>query len=129
MKEGSEVVKSWICLFTCLSIHATHLEWVKDSTSERFLSCFRRFVARRGKPQSEVISDNASQFKVIKTAIGLLWEKLMLDDDVKQYMIEGGIEWQFTTALTPWQVGFYERLVGLVKRSLRKSNESEMFYS
>ena len=109
VKEGSEVVKSWICLFTCLSIHATHLEWVKDSTSERFLSCFRRFVARRGKPQSEVISDNASQFKVIKTAIGLQWGKL--------------------TALTPWQVGFYERLVGLVKRSLRKSNESEMFYS
>ena len=120
VKEGKEVIKSWICLFTCLSVCAIHLEWVKDLTPEQFLSCLRRFVARRGKPQS-VISDNAPQFKVVKSAIDLQWRKVMLDDEVKQYMIEGGIKWQFTTALAPWQGGFYERLVGLVKRSLRKA--------
>jgi len=27
----------------------------------------------------------------------------MLNDNVKQYMIEGGVKWQFTTALAPWQ--------------------------
>ena len=120
VKVGSDVVKSLICLFTCIPVRAIHLEWVKDLTLQQFLSCFRRFVARRGKPQS-VISDNAPQFKVVKTAIDLQWKKVMLDDNVRQYMIEGGVKWQFTTALAPWQGGFYERLVGLVKRSLRKA--------
>jgi len=90
VKVGSDVVKSLICLFTCIPVRAIHLEWVKDLTLQQFLSCFRRFVARRGKPQS-VISDNAPQFKVVKTAIDLQWKKVMLDDNVKQYMIEGGI--------------------------------------
>jgi len=72
---------------------------------------FILFKKIRGKPQS-VISDNAPQFKVVKTDIDLQWRKVMLDDKVKQYMIEGGIRWQFTTALAP---GFYE------KRSLRKA--------
>ena len=31
-----------------------------------------------------------------------------------------GIKWSFTTALAPWQGGYCERLVGLVKRCLRK---------
>ena len=92
VKVGSDVVKSWICLFTCLSVRAIHLEWVKDLTPAQFLSCFRRFAARRGKPPS-VISDNAPQFKVIKTAIDLQWKKVMLDDNMRQYMIEGGVKW------------------------------------
>ena len=30
------------------------------------------------------------------------------------------ITWKYTTALAPWQGGFYECLVGLVKQGLRK---------
>ena len=33
-----------------------------------------------------------------------------------------GITWKYTTALAPWQGGFYECLVGLVKQGLRKGN-------
>ena len=45
----------------------------------------------------------------------------MLDEEVRHYITEGGIKWQFTTALAPWQGGFYDGLVALVKLSLRKS--------
>ena len=71
----------------------------------------------RGKPQL-IIYDNSPQFKVVKTAVGRQWKQLMLDGEVRHYITEGGIKWQFTTALAPWQGGFYERLVALVKRSL-----------
>ena len=64
------MIKSLVCLFTCLSVRAIHLEWVKDLTPQRCLASLRRFVARWGKLQS-VISDNAPQFKVVKTAIDL----------------------------------------------------------
>ena len=32
-----------------------------------------------------------------------------------------GITWKYTTALAPWQDGFYKHLVGLVKQGLRKA--------
>ena len=71
----------------------------------------------RGKPPL-IISDNAPQFKVVKTAVNRQWKQLMLDEEVRHYITEGGIKWQFTTALAPWQGGFYEQLVALVERSL-----------
>ena len=120
VKEGTKVIKSWICLFTCLAVHAIHLEWVKNLTPEQFLSCLRKYIARRGKPQL-IISDNVPQFKVVKTAVDRQRKQLMLDEEVRQYITEGGIKWQFTTALAPWQGGFYERLVEVVKCSLQKS--------
>jgi len=39
-----------------------------------------------------------------------------------------GIQWKFTTALAPWQGGFYERLVGIVKKALRKGMGRKVLY-
>ena len=64
---------------------------MKDLTPEQFLSCLRRYAARRGNPQL-IISDNAPQFKVVKTAVGRQWKQLMLDEEVRHYITEGGIK-------------------------------------
>ena len=77
-------------------------------------------MARRGRPEL-IISDNAAQFKLVKTVIDKQWKQLFFDEEVVTYFSDKGIRWQFTTALAPWQGGFYERLVGLVKRCLRKA--------
>ena len=113
------MTKMWICLFTCLAIRAVHLEWVRSLSAEHFLLCLRRFIARRGRPEL-IISDNAAQFKLVKTVIDEQWRELPLDENLVSYLSNSGIKWKFTTALAPWQGGFYERLVGLVKRCLRK---------
>ena len=36
VKEGDSIIKMWICLFTCLAIHAVHLELVKELSAEVF---------------------------------------------------------------------------------------------
>lgn len=77
-------------------------------------------MARRGRPEL-IISDNAAQFKLVKTVIDKQWKELSVDERVLAYFSDKGIKWQFTTTLAPWQGGFYERLVGLVKRCLRKA--------
>ena len=68
--EVTETVskKVWVCLFTCLTVRAIHLELVEDMSTEEFILCLRRFMARRGIPR-QIISDNAQQFKVAKTTL------------------------------------------------------------
>ena len=120
MRQGAELKKAWVCLFTCLTVRAIHLEWVLDLTAIQFLSCLRRFVSRRGRPDM-IISDNTPQFRLTKTTLEEQWRQVFKDKDVLNCVSLEGIKWTFTTALAPWQGGFYERLIGIVKRSLRKA--------
>ena len=58
----------WVCIFTCITIKAIHLELIEGMTSEQFLLALRRSVACRGKP-NEIISDNATHFKVTRNTV------------------------------------------------------------
>ncbi len=50
-----------------------------------------------------------------------IWKNIHKNDEVLSYVSNAGIHWRFNVELAPWMGGFYERLVGLVKRSLRKT--------
>lgn len=89
-------------------------------SSEEFLLCFRRFIAQRGTP-CEIISDNAMQFRASSTVLDRIWNKIQQSDEIMRYVSNAGIKWRFNVELAPWMGGFYERLIGLVKRSLRKT--------
>lgn len=43
------------------------------------------------------------------------------DTYVQSYVSGAGIHWRFIVELAPWIGGYYERLVGIVKLTLRKS--------
>ena len=47
--------------------------------------------------------------------------KLQISDGIDDFLSKQGIQWQFIVELAPWMGGFYERLVGLTKRALRKT--------
>ena len=117
--DENGLVKNWICLFTCLNIRAVHLELVHNMTSEIFLLCMRRFVARRGTPKL-IISDNGSQLKLGSLVATKLWKHVTNDSDVQSYIASAGITWKYTVEYSPWKGGFYERPVRTVKLSLRK---------
>ena len=120
MKGADGASKVWICLFTCLVTRAVHLELNHNLSTEDFLMALRRFIACRGKPD-EIISDNAMQFKLASETIDIIWQRILKCPDVQNYASENRISWKFIVELAPWMGGFYERLVGLVKRSLRKA--------
>ncbi|XP_053691446.1 uncharacterized protein LOC128739963 [Sabethes cyaneus] len=61
IKVGRSVAKRWVCLFTCLTIRAIHLEVVSSLSTDACKKAIRRFVARRGAPQ-EIYSDNGTNF-------------------------------------------------------------------
>ena len=118
--QNRDEKKVWICLFTCVVMRAVHLEIVDDLTAEEFFLALRRFIARWGNP-SEIISDNAAQFKLSKSTIDDVIKKGIKDSSLQSYISNQLIKWSFIFELSPWMGGFYERLVESSKMELRKS--------
>ena len=98
----SENVKAYCLLITCYSSRAIHLEAVESQSVEDTTLAIRRFVALRGVPM-EIRTDNAKTFRAMSRTLS------------------PSIQWKFIPERSPWWGGFYERLVGVVKRSLRVS--------
>lgn len=112
--------KLWVTLFTCLLSRAIHLEHVLELSSIAFVNALRRFVSRRGAP-SVIYSDNATNFTLAEKSIKLAWNTIYQDEVTMNYFAKNSITWKFITPCAPWQGGYYERLVALVKDCLRKS--------
>ena len=113
--EGGEMIKSYICLFSCFITRAVHLEVVSDLATPTFVNCLRRFCARRGTPV-RIVSDNAKTFK----ATSKLLNKLLSETEVRDFFVSKRIIWRFNLERSPWWGGAFERMVGSVKRCLRK---------
>ena len=65
---GREIQVNNICLFTCGSTRAIHTELTPSVTTQAFIPCLRRFVARRGTPEL-ITADNAKTFKAAVTQL------------------------------------------------------------
>ena len=115
IKEVKGMRKAYIALFTCSVTRAIHLELIGDLSAPTFIQALRRVSSRRGMP-SLVISNNAKTFKA--TAKWL--KKLYVTSQVRRYLQENKVYWRFNLELAPWWGGFFERLVGSVKRTLRR---------
>ena len=61
VKMGRRNENRWLCLFTCLTMRAVHIEVVPMLDTDSFLNAIMRFIARRGKP-SKIISDRRTNF-------------------------------------------------------------------
>eukprot|EP00794_Sanderia_malayensis_P017910 gene17910-biopygen12898 len=94
---------------------AVHLELISDLQTSTFVNCLRRFCARRGTPRL-INTDNALTFK----AADSLLKKLRLDHTFQGFLDHHRITWKFNLPLSPWRGGYFERMVGSVKRCLRK---------
>ena len=116
IKTEQDAKKVWVCLFTCMSTRAVHLELVNDMSTSEFLMALCRFIAHRRKPDS-ILSDNAAHFKAASKLIDVVWTGILKSEEVQSYVANERIKWSFIVELAPWMGGFYERPVGLVKRA------------
>ena len=108
--RGSQVCKVYICLFTCGSTRAVHIELTPNLTTAAFIRCLRRFAARRGIPEL-LISDNAKTFKAASAQLA----KIFSDPDAISFMLQQKIEWRFNLEKAPWWGGFFERMIKSTK--------------
>ena len=107
--------KAYICPWTCASTRAIHLELVPNLSVPTFLQAFRRFTARRGLP-TRLSSDNAKTFKGAVKDV----KRIVRAKEIQHYLAKKGVAWEFIIEKAPWQDGFWERMIGSVKRCLKK---------
>ncbi|GFT59126.1 integrase catalytic domain-containing protein [Trichonephila clavipes] len=108
--------KAWILLFTCPVYRAIHLELIQSLSTNGFLLGFRRFIARRGRPKI-IYSDNGTNFTGANNWISALdWDRIVDAASVLR------IQWKFNPLppTTAWWGGFWERLIQMVKKLLRR---------
>ena len=61
IKRARSELKRYGCVFTCMSTRAIHLEMLESLDTDSFLNALRRFIARRGQPET-ITSDNGGNF-------------------------------------------------------------------
>ncbi|KAH7714689.1 Pao retrotransposon peptidase family protein [Aphelenchoides avenae] len=115
---SKDTAKRWICIFTCMSVRAIHLEVAKDLTADTFMRILDKFIARRTRP-AKIWSDNATTFTAVEKILKDAVDDLKKSPNLSKYLEQMRIDWCHITPENPQQGGFYERLVGTVKRCLK----------
>ena len=76
---------------------------------------FRRFISRRSLPRL-MISDNGTTFHAAAKQIRQLYSSQNLHTALTQK----GTQWQFIPKRAPWYGGMWERLIGVMKTTIKK---------
>ncbi|KHJ88460.1 integrase core domain protein [Oesophagostomum dentatum] len=127
VNSEKEHVKRWVLLATCMVTRGIHLEVVNNLSAMQLINGLRRLIARKGKPQL-ILSDNATNFKLGNEIISTFERKSFNEDETfNTFLTNEMIEWKFITPLSPWKGGFYERMIGLMKSTLRKIMGRKIF--
>uniref|UniRef100_A0A7I4YFQ0 Integrase catalytic domain-containing protein n=1 Tax=Haemonchus contortus TaxID=6289 RepID=A0A7I4YFQ0_HAECO len=116
--ENDCTIKLYGCIFTCTVTRLIHLEVVRSMATQEFINALRRFVARRGVPET-ITCDNAPTF--LLSANILKNQPLSLQRDILRSVTDREIQWKRITPYASWQGGFYERLIKSIKHALYKA--------
>lgn len=69
--------KYWFVIFTCAVYRAAHLELVQSLSTGAFIQALRRFIARRGRPETTYI-DNGGNFVGTDNLLNQLdWDEIL----------------------------------------------------
>ena len=112
----------YLCVFTCFSTRAIHLEIAFSLDTSSFLNAFWRFCNRRGYPQ-HVTTDNGTQFVGAEKELKELVSKFDKERIIRETSIKE-VKWDFNPPRTPHSGGVFEIMVRAAKRSLKKQLSS-----
>ena len=108
--------KCYVVLYTCTTTRAVSLQLLPDLTAEEFQHSLKLFIAKRGTPE-RLVSDNGKTF----VATGKWIKKLKKNPNLTNYLGKSQIVWQFNLSRAAWWGGFFERLIGIMKRTLNRT--------
>ncbi|KAL0838847.1 hypothetical protein ABMA28_016875 [Loxostege sticticalis] len=114
--------KGYICVFVCFVTKAVHLELSSDLTTDSYLACFKRLIARRGLP-SEVFADNGTNFRGAANQLADLYRLHAASEHqtrVQSFSAQQGIRFHFVPSYSPVFAGLAEAAVKSTKFHLKR---------
>ena len=105
-----------ILLLTCATSRAVHLCKGGDLSVPTFLLAFCHFAAQRSL-SPVMMSNNATTY----TSVAEQLTELLSSKEIRTALSRKGIESKFILKKAPWFGGYWERLIGLTKASIKKT--------
>ena len=103
--------KRYVLFFTCLVTRAVHIEVTAKLNTDDTILAIRRFICRRGQPQS-IRSDNATTFVSANKDLKAALKKLELaSPEISARLGLQHIAWNFNPPAAPHFGGAWERLI------------------
>ena len=116
--RGRTRAKRYLCLFTCLTTRAVHLEMAYSLDTDSFINTFTRMTSRRGTP-TYVISDNGTNFVGAERELRELVEALDTDRITQETSKYHPIDWKFNPPCAPHFGGVFEALIKSAKKAIK----------
>ncbi|XP_078344112.1 uncharacterized protein LOC144629777 [Oculina patagonica] len=117
VKRGRSTVKHYGCIFSCLTMRATHIEVAESLETDSFINALRRFINLRGKPKV-IRSDNGTNLsggeRELREAIDN-WNQ----QKIESFLHQKNIEWKFNPPGASHMGGVWERVIRSVRKILR----------
>ena len=114
-KDRDQEMKGYIVILTCATAGAVHLKLSRSILTEELKYTLEEFIARCATPRT-IIIDNAKTFKAASNWL----QATVHDEDFFNFLNLHRTEWKFNMSRAPWWGGFFERLIGIMKRALTK---------
>lgn len=118
-RRGVRSEKAYLCIFTCLTTRAVHIEVATDLSTPSFLAALKRFLSRRG-PCLEMFTDNGTNYKGADSYLRDLYKFLNNEyrSKLEEHYAESRIKWKFICPNSPHFGGAWESIVKVVKSIL-----------
>ncbi|XP_050313663.1 uncharacterized protein LOC126748451 [Anthonomus grandis grandis] len=118
----AKVEKGYIALFVCMATKAVHIELVSSLSTQAFLACLKRFIARRGLPTT-IFSDHGTNFLGANNQIRELYSMLSskaTQNDIHNFSSSYEIQWKFSPPQSPHWGGLWEAAIKSTKHHIKR---------
>ncbi|XP_058811325.1 uncharacterized protein LOC131676220 [Topomyia yanbarensis] len=125
IKQGARrpaFMKTYVCVYVCMTTKAVHMEAVPDLTTDDFLASLKRFICRRGMVQ-QLHSDNGTNFRGEHHELNQLFQQFHNQQAVEaigDFCRTREIEWHFIAPDAPEFGGLWEAAVKCTKTHLKR---------
>jgi hypothetical protein len=103
----------YVMIFTCANTRLVHFALMKDIKAQTIAMVWDEFCSEYGTP-TKVYSDNGSNLQHFEYTCRKISLEVCQRDTP-------WVEWRFIPVASPWWGGFYERMVGMMKKILYKT--------